>query len=156
MMELMNLRTQIQKDTQAALKAKEKTKLSALRFLNAQIQNAEIEKGRQELTNEEVIKLINSHIKKIKESLALFKKGKREDLVQKTREEVKVLSNYLPQQLSDEELAKEIRKISSQNPNITQPGPLIGLAIKKLAGQADNQRVAQFVSKFMAGKIQQS
>jgi uncharacterized protein YqeY len=146
-MELMSLKVQIQKDIRSALKAKEGVRLSTLRFLNAQIQNAEIEKGRQELTDEEIIKLINSQIKKLKESLALFEKGKRNDLIKKTREEIKILKKFLPQQLSDEELAKEIQKIIDENPDFGHPGALIGLAIKKLAGRADNQRIAQIIKE---------
>jgi len=147
MMKIMDLRTQIQKDIRSALKAKKRARLSTLRFLNAQIQNAEIEKGRHELTDEETIKLIKNQIKKLKEGLALFERGKRNDLIKKTKEEIKILSNYLPQQLSDQELAKEIQKIIDKNPHLGHPGALIGLAIKKLAGQADNQRIVEAVRR---------
>lgn len=141
----MGLREKILQDIKEALKKKDKPRLTILRFLQAQIQNKEIEKGKKKLSDEEVILLITAQIKKLKESAVLFKKGKRENLVAQTKAEIEVLKTYLPKQLSDKELKKEVEKIIAQNPSIIQPGPLIGLAVKTLAGRADNQRIAQMV-----------
>ena len=141
----MSLRNQIQEDIHQALKNKKAEKLAALRFLNAQIQNKEIDKGRQELVDEEVIQVISAQLKKLKESLDLFKKGNRDDLVTKTKNEMAILTSYLPQQLSDEELVRKVDKIIADNPNVPHPGALIGIAAKKLGSQADNQRIAQLV-----------
>lgn len=145
--DIMNLKNKIQNDLITALKSHEKQKVEVLRFLNAQIQNKEIDKGRKELTKEEIIALINNEIKKLKEGLALFEKGKREDLVEKTQKEIEILKGYLPAQLSDEELEKEIERIIGENPEITQSGPLIGMCVKALAGKADNKKIAQIVMK---------
>lgn len=144
---MMVLRNKIKRDINEALKKQERQKLSTLRFLWAQIENQEIEKGRKSLTDEEVIKTINSQIKKLKESLVFFEKAKREDLIKKTKTEIGILKNYLPQQLSDEELRKEVEKIIKQNPSISHPGTLIGLCIKTLAGRADNQHIAEMVKQ---------
>jgi len=141
------LKTTIQKDITEAMKAGEKQKLEVLRYLNSQIQNEEIAAGRKELTDEQIVKLINNQLKKIKESLELFQKGKRDDLVAKTNFEIEILSGYLPQQISDEELEKEIDKILTANKNITNPGALIGLSVKALAGKADNTRIAKTVGE---------
>lgn len=92
----MNLRTKIQKDINKALKKKERERMATLRFLWAQIQNQEIAQGRRELTDEEVVKLINRQIKNLKESLSFFEKGQREDLVKKAKIEIKILKSYLP------------------------------------------------------------
>ena len=143
----MNLRNQIQQDINKALKKKEKQKLSILRFLNAQIQNKEIEKGRKKLADEEIIKLMRKQVKELKESLSFFEKGKREDLIKKTKTEIEILKTYLPQQLSDEQLEKEVEKIIKQNPSVSHQGALIGICIKTLADKADNQRIAQIVAK---------
>lgn len=143
----MDLKDQILLDITGALKKKETAKLSILRYLHAQIKDAEIEKRNQKLTDQEVINLINSQIKKLKESLVLFEQGQRQDLVDKTQTEIEILSSYLPKQISDEELDQEIEQISAANPNLPHPGALISLAVKKLAGQADNQRIAQAVNK---------
>ncbi|MBL7150500.1 GatB/YqeY domain-containing protein [Candidatus Microgenomates bacterium] len=143
----MNLRNQIQQDINSALKKKEKQKLSILRFLNAQIQNKEIEKGRKKLADEEIIKLMRKQVKELKESLSFFEKGKREDLIKKTKTEIEILKTYLPQQLSDEQLEKEVEKIIKQNPSVSHQGALIGICIKTLVGKADNQRIAHIIAK---------
>lgn len=146
-MEKVKLRDKIRQDINQALKKQEKQKLDCLRFFWAQIQNREIEKGREQLTDKEVVKLINTQIKNSEESLSFFEKGKREDLIKKTKEEIEILRVYLPRQLSEEELKKEVTKIIKQNPSISQLGPLIGLCIKSLTGKADNKRIAQMVMR---------
>lgn len=143
----MNLRDKIQKDITIALKKQEKQKLEVLRFLNAQIQNKEIEKGRKKLQDEEVVRLINNQIEKLNESLSFFRQAKREDLIEKARKELEILKSYLPRQLSDEKLEKEIERIIQENPSISQPGALIGICVKTLAGKADNKRIAQMVMR---------
>lgn len=146
----MSIKTKILSDLKQALKQGEKAKLDNLRYLNAQIQEKEIEKGKKELTDEELISLIVNQIKKLKESLSHFEKAKRDDLTSKTEEEIKILKAYLPSQLSDEELEKEIENIINQNPSILQPGPMIGICIKALSGRADNKKISQMVSKRMS------
>ncbi|HUW21587.1 MAG TPA: GatB/YqeY domain-containing protein [Candidatus Bathyarchaeia archaeon] len=150
----MSLLIRIQEDTRKALKNRQEPDLSILRLLQADIKNKEIEKGRRQLTEEEIFKLISTQIKKLKESLVLFEKGKRPDLVTQTGAEIKVLNSYLPRQLSDEELEKEVGKIIIENPKVTNPGALIGICIKNLSGRADNQRIAESVKKIR--KLQSS
>jgi len=143
----MSLRNKINQDIKQALKQGEKEKLEVLRFFNAQVKDKEIEGGRKDLKDKEVIKLINGQLKKLNESLGLFKKGNREELVKKTKIEIDILKKYLPEQLSDEELKKEIDIIVKENQNLPHSGALIGIAVKKLAGKADNQRISQLVQK---------
>lgn len=145
--EKVDLRTKIQEDIKEALKKKEEQRLATLRFLKSEIDNREIAQGRKELTDEEVTSLINGQIKKLKESLSFFERGKREDLIRKTKAEIEILKNYLPEQLSDQELEKEIERVINQNPSVSHPGTMIGLCIKALAGRVDNQRIAQVVNK---------
>jgi hypothetical protein len=140
------LRTKIQQDTIAAMKAQNKAKLEVLRYLSSQIKDEEINQGRKELTDEQIIKLINGHIKKLKETLEACEKSGRQDLVQKTKFEIETLSVYLPKQLSEKELEKEIDKIITANKNLPQ-GALIGLCVKTLAGKADNATIAQLVQQ---------
>lgn len=141
----MNLRARIKKEIEEALKRGEKEKVAILRFLWSKIQNEEIAQGKKELTDEQIFVAVKREIKKLKEALSLFKKGKREDLVKKTEFEIKILEKYLPKQLTDKELEKEIEKIISQNPSISKLGPLVGLCIRSLKGRADGQRVAEIV-----------
>lgn len=143
----MSLKTKIISNIKASMKKGEREKLEVLRYLFAQIKDKELEKGRKELNNEEVVKLISGQIKKLEESLSFFEKGNRKELAQKTKGELIILKNYLPKQLSDEELEKEIEKIIKENPNLPHPGALIGIAVKKLSGKADNKRISQLIMK---------
>jgi uncharacterized protein YqeY len=150
----MILKNKIQQEIKQALKAGNQQKLEVLRFLNAQIINKEIEQGKKALTDEQIIKLIDSQIKKAEESLEFFQKAKREELIKKAQGEIKILKSYLPTQLSEEELEKEIEQIIKENPDIAQPGPLIGISVKKLSGKADNKRISQLVmEKLKEAKI---
>jgi len=141
----MNIKKQIQQDIINALKAGNKDKLSVLRFLNSQIKDQEINQGRKELTDEQIISLISSQIKKLDESLTFFEKEQREELIKQAQTEMAVLKTYLPAQLSDEQLEKEIDQIIKENPVVPHPGALIGMAVKKLRGRADNKRISQMV-----------
>ncbi len=141
----MTIKAKILEEIKQALKEQNKDKLEVLRFLNAQIQNEEINQGKKELTDEQVIKVILSQIKNLEEGIELFKKGGREELVEKNQKEMGILKTYLPEQLSDEELEKEIEQIVKENPNLPHPGALIGIAVKKLAGKADNKRISELI-----------
>jgi len=149
----MGLKNKIQVNNTQALKAGNKEKLEALRYLNAQINDKEIAQGRKELTDEEIVKLINGQIKKLDESLSFFEKGGRKKLAEKTSSEITILKTYLPKQLSDEELEKEIEKIVKDNPNLPHPGALIGIAIKKLGAKADNKKISQITLKKFKNKV---
>lgn len=145
----MKLRQIIQNHIIQAQKEKNQARLDALRYLFAQINDREIEKGRKELSDQEIIDLINNQIKKLNEAKDMFFRGGRQELVQKTDNEIKLLKSYLPKQLSDEELEEEINKLIKANPQMPHPGALIGLAVKSLQGRADNKRVSQIIlSKF--------
>jgi len=141
-------KVQLQTDITQALKAGDKNKAQSLRFLMAQIQDAEIANQRQDLSEDQLNKLLNNQIKKLKESLTMFQQAKRDDLVKKNQAELEILQAYLPQQLSTEDLSKKVEEIINQNPNLkANPGALIGLAVKQLAGQADNAQIAQLVKQ---------
>lgn len=143
----MTLKAKIQQDIIIAMKAGDKPKLEALRYLMSQLKDKEIEQRRKELTDEGVIQLINGQLKKLEESLVLFNQGKRQDLVDKTKQESAILQAYLPKQISDEQLEKLVEEIIKANPGVTNPGMLIGISVKKLSGKADNKRISQMVLK---------
>jgi hypothetical protein len=129
------------------MKAKDAKKVEVLRYLSAQIKNAEVDAGHKELTDEEIVKTIANNIKKLNESLEAFQKAARADLIDKTKYEIETLSVYLPEQMSDEDLEKEIDSVIAANPNVANPGQLIGLSVKKLTGKAENSRIASIVQK---------
>lgn len=123
-----------------ALKAQEKERLNALRYLYAQIRNREIE-TKKSLTDEETVKLLGTEAKHRRESIETYQKGGRKDLVDKEKFELSIIEEYLPKQLSDEELQTIIVAVKSANPN-GDFGTLMKETIKQVAGRADGNRVA--------------
>lgn len=104
------LKDRIYQDIVAAMKAKDKDKLSVLRMLKGSLQLENINKGK-ELTDDVVIDVISREIKQRKESIAEFTKGGREDLANETVKEIDILKAYLPEQLSEEEIEKIIDQV---------------------------------------------
>ena len=141
------LKAKIQENIKQAMKSGEKDKLEVLRFFFAQIKDKEIEDKISELPDIEVVKLLNSQLKKTKDSLILLKEQNRQEDIQKAELEIKALSSYLPEQMPEEELERKINEIIKQNPNPKNPGMLIGICVKALSGKADNQRIAEIVKK---------
>ncbi|OGD52713.1 hypothetical protein A3J78_00250 [Candidatus Beckwithbacteria bacterium RBG_13_35_6] len=141
----MSIRNKILEDIITALKSQEKFKLEVLRYINSQIKYKEIELKRRQLNDKEVIEILISQLKKLDESLEMFNKGNRQDLIDKTNQEIEILKSYLPKQMSEEELEKKVVKLLAKHQEIKNPGQLIGLAVKELAGKADNKRIAEVV-----------
>lgn len=97
------MRNQILEDLKSAMKAQDKLKLSVIRMVKSSIQMEELNKKR-ELTDDEVIDVISKQIKTRKDSIVEFTKGGRDDLVESTSKEIEILSTYLPEQLTEEEI----------------------------------------------------
>lgn len=142
----------IKTDLTAALKQKEETKSSTLRFLLAAIQNKEIElKKRGQLTDEEVVAVIQKQVEEHQESIDAYKKGNREDLVKKEEAELAILKTYLPQELPPSELEK-IVKATIQEVKASGPqdfGKVMGAVIAKVKGRADGKTVAETVKRLL-------
>jgi len=163
------LKTKIEEDFKNFLKEKKETEVSTLRMLKAAIFNKEKEKRyklsqekpelneeelekESKLSDEEVMGVISSEIKKRNEALLLFEKGKREDLIKKEKSEMKILQNYLPEQLSEEEikkLAKEVMKKVGVK-DIKDMGKVMSELIPKVKGKADGGLVSKIVKELLA------
>jgi len=170
----MTLKTKIEENFKKALKEKREIEVSTLRMLKsaifnkekekryklskagtreagAELSEEELEKGSQ-LTDEEVIEVISSEIKKRKEALLLFEKGKREDLVKKEKTEIKILERYLPEQLSEEEikkLAKEvIERVGAKEPK--DMGKVMAELMPKVKGRAEGGLVSKIVKELLS------
>lgn len=147
------LRQKLQNDQIASLKSGDKEKLNALRYILAQIKNKEIDKNPPaggELTDEETIVVLKKIAKELNESIEAFQKGKREDLVAGSKKQLEILSSYLPAEISDEELKKEVQKIISENQELYNKSlpagrqaqkAIIGVCIGKLKTKADPSRI---------------
>lgn len=154
----MSLKVQLESDLLAALKNKEE-RLSILRMIKAAMQNAVVEKrGRvgsveADLDDQEILEVIRRQARQLKDALADFAKGGRQDLVEQTQKELKVLEAYLPAQLSTEVLektvAETIKEMGVLGPE--SAGKVMGAVMKKLAGQADGVAVRGIVIKQLGG-----
>ncbi len=148
---MSELLKKIKTDLNQALKKKETVRVSVLRFLLSALHNKEIEK-KGELTDEEVVSVIQKQIKLRKEAIENYQKGKRDDLAKKEREEKEILSNYLPQMISSEELEKIIsdliKKTNAKGPQ--DFGKVMGEVMKQVKGKADGSEVARLVKEKLA------
>jgi uncharacterized protein YqeY len=142
----MNPLQMINDQIKSALKAGDKTKLDSLRYLMSQLQNAQINKGRNnELTQVEFQQIVKKIIKNSEEAIEQYRQGNRSDLVESESAKLDVLKELIPQPLSDEEIKSLIEQVRSQQPEI-QVGPLIGQVIKLSGGRADGQTVARLAA----------
>lgn len=140
------IKNDIQETINNALKAGNKTALSALRFIMSQIKYEEIDK-QKELTDEEVVSLMQKEIKKRKEAIEMFKKGNRDDLVRDEESQIAVIQKYLPQQLSEEELNKIVGEVIASLGEEKNMGKIIGLVMGKAKGRADGSIIAKLVKQ---------
>ncbi|KKR48870.1 MAG: hypothetical protein UT86_C0002G0044 [Candidatus Magasanikbacteria bacterium GW2011_GWC2_40_17] len=149
----MNTKEKIEQDAVVALKNKE-SRLSILRMLKTALQNAIIEKrGKEnnpqvELTEEEVLSIIRRQIKQLKDALVDFAKANRTELLEKAQEEIIVLEQYLPAELTVEEVAKLVDEaIKELSATAKDLGKVMGLVMKKAGGRAEGNTVKELVSK---------
>jgi uncharacterized protein YqeY len=147
----MSLYDDIIHDLTSAIKGRDTIRLSVLRGLKTAIKNKQVEL-RQELNEDQIRGVISSEIKKRKEAIDKFKQGSRPDLADKEEAELKILSGYLPPQLSGEEikevLASVIEELSASSPK--DLGRVMKSAMPKLAGRADGREVNQLARELLS------
>lgn len=150
----MSLKTRIEQDIKKAMLAKDKDKLRALRAIKSAILLAQTEKGGgNELSEDAEIKLLTKAAKQRKDSLEVYEQQGRDDLAQVEKDELAVIEEYLPKQLSEEELRTELSKIIEEVGAIEPKdmGKVMGVATKKLAGKADGKMISSVVKSLLAG-----
>ncbi len=143
----------IQADMVAAMKAKEAVKLASLRAIKAAIMLAKTAEGATgEVTDQEVVKIIQKLVKQRKESAQQYTDAGRPELAENELAEAAVMEVYLPKQLSEAELEAELAKIIAEVGAKTpqEMGKVMGVATKKLAGLADGRAISAAVKKLLA------
>lgn len=149
----MSLKQQIDADIKSAMLAKEKDKLRALRAIKSMILLAETEKGGGEGLSQDVeMKLLTKAAKQRKDSYDLFVEQGRDDLAKIEKDELDIISAYLPKQLSEDEIKSELEKIIAQ---VGASGPqdmgkVMGTATKTLAGKADGKTISTMVKSLLS------
>lgn len=165
----MSLKEKIQEDLKKSLKERKTIEVSTLRMLNAAIFNREKEKRyklaqekpdfkekdlekKSQLADEELIQVIFSEVKKRKEAIEEFEKGKRMDLAEKEKKEMEVLKNYLPEQISEEKIKKIAKEIIKEvgAESLKDLGKVMSKLMPKLKGKADGSLVSKIVKELLS------
>lgn len=149
----MTLKEQIQADFKEAFKAREMERKNTLSTLISEIKNKEIEVGEREkgLSDEGVLAVIQTAVKRHKDSIEQFKAGGREDLVVNEEAELTILEKYLPAQMNDEDLQAEVKQILEEIGVQTKAdlGKAMGATMARLKGKADGNRVKKMVESLL-------
>jgi uncharacterized protein YqeY len=132
-----------------ALKAGDKTKISTVRLVLSEIKNKKIAEKAEELDDEKTTAIIQKKARQHKESIEQFKKAGREDLVKKESEELAILEEYLPEQISEEELEKIVSESIAQTKatSMKDMGAVMKDVMSRTQGQADGKAVSEIVKK---------
>jgi uncharacterized protein YqeY len=136
----------------SAMRAKDSARLSAIRLILAAIKQKEVDE-RIELTDSDVVSILEKMIKQRRESIAQFEKAARTDLVDAEKFELGVLGGYLPQQLGDAEIQKEINAAVTESgaSGMKDMGKVMALLKPRLAGRADMGKVSGLVKNRLSG-----
>jgi len=147
----MSLKEKIIQDFKKAFKEKDQERKSTLEQVLSEIRNKEIElKKREEgLSDEEMVEVVGRAIKQRKDAMEQYQKGDREDLYEKEKKELEILLQYLPQQLSEEEIRREVIKTIDQlgAKGKEDFGKVMGVVMGKLKGKADGNLVKKVVEE---------
>ncbi len=147
----MLLKDRIRNDIKEAMKAKDTEKRDALRLLSSAMKQIEVDE-RKELTDDDVIAIIQKQIKQRNDAAQQYKDAGRDELYDKETAEIRIFEAYLPAQLGDDELEAEVRAIIEETgaQSMKDMGKVMGVASKKLAGKADGKRISTCVKALLS------
>jgi len=148
----MDLKTQITEEMKTAMRARDAQRLSAIRLLLAAIKQKEVDE-RKDLSDEEVIAVVEKMIKQRRESIAQYEKAARVDLVEVEKFELGVLQAYMPQALSESEVEEAVAQALTESgaQSVRDMGKVMGVLKNKLAGRADMSVVSALVKARLSG-----
>ena len=136
----------------AAMRAKDAARLGAVRLILAAVKQREVDE-RKELTDADVVSVVEKMIKQRRESIAQYEKAARNDLAEAEKFELQVLSGYLPQQMGDAQISEEVAKAVAESgaSGIKDMGKVMAILKPKLAGKADMGKVSNLVKSKLSG-----
>ena len=148
----MTLKERVQEDMKAAMRARDAARLSAIRLLLAAMTQKEVDE-RQPLADADVLGIIEKMVKQRRESIAQYEKAARQDLVDQEKFEIGVLGGYLPQQMSEAEIAQAVAAAASEAgaAGVKDMGKVMALLKPRLAGRADMGKVSALVKAKLGG-----
>jgi len=150
----MSLEKKINEDLKQAMLSKDQRKLSALRSIKSALL---IEKTNKDQTGGEIpesveMKLLQKQVKQRKESAETYEQQGRQDLADEERYQASIIEKYLPDQMDDEQLEKEVKAIIEElgATSMQDMGKVMGTATKRLAGKADNKKISEMVKSMLS------
>lgn len=146
----MSLETEIMAQMKEAMKAKDEPSLRGLRAIKAALLLLKTS-GSGEVTPDEELKMLQKLVKQRNDSLEIFKQQNRTDLALKEEEEIRVIEQFLPKQLSEEEIRRELEIIIHETgaASPADMGKVMGVATKKLAGKTDGKKISALVKELL-------
>jgi uncharacterized protein len=148
----LSLLERLNKDMIQAMKNKEKDKLTTIRMMKSSLQNEAIKLGKQELSAEEELTVLSRELKQRKDSLQEFEKAGRQDLAEKLRIEIEHVEQYMPEQLSEEELVSVIKQSIAETGAASKAdmGRVMAAIMPKVKGKADGSLVNKLVQQHLS------
>ena len=147
---MAGIRERLNDDLKTAMRAKAELKLSTIRMIRSEILYKDKEHGK-EIGEEDILKLLQSMVKKREEAAEQYVKGGRQELADKEREEILIVQDFLPAQMGDDELRQAVQEAITETgaASIKEMGKVMGLLTKQLAGRAAATRISQLVRELM-------
>lgn len=149
---MSDLSNRINDDVKAAMKAKDKPRLGVLRLITAAIKQREVDE-QITLDDNQVLAVLEKMVKQRKDSIAQYEKAGRDELAQQEAIEIGIIQDYLPEQMSDDEIDALITEAISSTgaASMKDMGKVMGILKPKLAGRADMGKVSQIIKKQLSG-----
>ena len=149
----MSLENRVNENLKNAMKAKDQGALRSLRAIKSAILLANTDGSGQKLDEAREIKLLQKLVKQRRDSLDIYEKQNREDLASVEREEIEIITKYLPEQISEDDLKNMVSEIIHQvgASSMKDMGKVMGMANQKLAGKADGKTISAIVRVLLAG-----
>ncbi|MFQ5540231.1 MAG: GatB/YqeY domain-containing protein [Candidatus Binatia bacterium] len=146
------IRERLSEGLKVAMREKAELRLSTIRMMRSEILNKDKEHG-EETGEEDILKVLQFMVKKREEAAEQYAKGGREELEAKEREEIRIIQEYLPAQMDDEELRQAVQAAIAETgtSSIKEMGKVMGLLTKQLAGRATGSRISQLVKELLSG-----
>ncbi len=144
----MNLKEKIEADFAAAVKSRDTEKVSVLRLLKTAIKNEEINQ-KEELSDDDILKILKREVKQRKDSIEEYQKGNREDLAEKEKREIKIIKQYMPEEISEEEAERIVEEVISAMNDVGPGdfGKVMAAVMEKAGGRADGALISKIVKQ---------
>ena len=148
----MTLEERIQKELVLAMKNRQENALTALRSIKTAIQNEKTNGTYHELTDTDVVGIIRKLVKQRKESMDIYSQAGRNELADKEQKEMLVLMEYVPKQLTEEEVEEKVKEIIAETgaSSMKDMGKVMGLATQRMKGLAEGKTISQIVKNLLS------